>query len=232
MKQRLLGLPLAFGLVVALCTATVAEASASEIIGLRGLSEWYAGQESYVSAQDPWEYEGPGPDWSRNPNTITNYYSWGLMEGGNSKSRPNWGYDFSLSPYRGVQNANDGSAWSDVYSPIGLVAGQYYDYAIYPTGVGTRFVVRFCGPSFCQEILDADPGTSRFAYAGSGGRGDGATAPIGFIRTTENRFLNADNLNWYYYCYTQAYNDVAWDGGTITSCQGGIDPPEWNVNYQ
>jgi len=74
-------------------------------------------------------------------------------------------------------------------------------------------------------------GVSSFAYAGSGGEGDGATAPIGYIHTTQNRFLDANDLIWKPYCYTVAQNDVA-PTGTISACRPGIDPPAWKVNYK
>lgn len=96
-----------------------------------------------------------------------------------------------------------------------------------------------CDNGNCYTLATHIMGVNYFNYTAVGGEGlcdatpDGHTGcPIGYIAARQNQFLWWNDNQWYSYCYTQPHNNVASDGGTISTCRGGIDPPDWQVNYK
>lgn len=235
MKRRAIALSVVA--ILAIVPLAVASAAESKILGLRGLGDRYIGVESITSVQDP--FMPVAAIWSAGPVGMTMWPDGpALVEGGTIKSFHSPSQQWKRSPF---------FTWGDTVGNIGhlrfyhieLAPAGYAKYSARRIGSNQSYRVTFCfgnAYQYCQDLLSSKHlGRSYFSHAAAGGEGlcgsgiGNRECPIGYIATTQNRFLSWYDNTWRTYCYTQTYNYT--NGGTISAC-GPYPQPNWNVNFK
>ena len=226
-------LAIGFALIIsmaALLTPISAWAESARIQGFRSYDDDYTGGEALLSAQDP-----AGSSWSYALVFIGDSRGW--LRTGHYIS----GYDSDPNRIRPYAEYYTGTTWR--YSSLSGRAAQpaeYYKYSVYRTSTsgGYFYNLRYCyGSSFqnCNNLITgARTNLASYQDVGSGGEAytNSGPAAIGYIASRSNRLRWEQNgTTWLGYCYVTPQgiiNTVAWDGGTLSSCNA----TDWTVNYR
>lgn len=262
--RRLRSTSILVALLLAMVAVQVASAEVTQMFGSRKSVLEYSGVEAISSTNDPNEVEHGVSGiltWAAGPvamrmNVVTSSGDDPFIETGPRKVRRTSSTIYDRYPYLSYdRGANHTPQFMNLVSQP-LSPASYNKYTVWNSG-GT-FSVRFCkwepwtnnytgcttwnpagGINMNRLVFDnvVAGGESLCGFVSGGG------CPVGFVRHTENRFLNVSNNIWYAYCYTTVggspyvynapdgylTNGTYFAAGRVSACGPG---PNFDVLYR
>lgn len=252
------------GLLMTMLVVQAVSAEVTQMFGSRKSYQQYTGVEAISSTNNPDEVEHGVVGiltWAAGPialrvNAVTSGGDDPFIETGPRKLRNSSNTSYNRYPYYSFDRGPNYDPQYLNLTSQPLSAGSYNKYTVWNNG-GT-YAVRFCkwvsstnnytgcttwspqgGINMNRQTFDnvVAGGESLCGFVSTGG------CPVGFVRHTENRFLDVSNNTWYAYCYTTVggspYVYNAPDGylpngtyfaaGRVSACGPG---PNFDVLYR